>query len=92
MERDRWWLLLPEPVRRLPADLAATIGLTIITILVVILPVINETPLRVVFGLPFVLFLPGYAFIAALFPEAGESPEEHDDVFGEGHVCRQQRK
>jgi len=83
MERDRWWLLLPEPVRRLPADLAATIGLTIITILVVILPVINETPLRVVFGLPFVLFLPGYAFIAALFPEAGEPPKEHDDMFGE---------
>ncbi len=74
MDRDRWLLLLPEPVRRLPADLVATIGLTIATVLVVALPWVNETPLRVVFGLPFVLFLPGYAFIAALFPEAGESP------------------
>jgi len=37
----------------------------------VFVPVLNDTPLRIVFGLCFVLFLPGYAFIAALFPEAG---------------------
>jgi len=57
-----------------PADLAAVVILTITTLTAVFVPVINETPLRVVFGLCFVLFLPGYAFIAALFPEAGESP------------------
>ncbi|GAB6878826.1 hypothetical protein JCM17823_11000 [Halorubrum gandharaense] len=45
-----------------------------LTLGTVFLPVVNETPLRVAFGLVFVLFLPGYAFIAALFPEAGESP------------------
>jgi uncharacterized membrane protein len=67
-------LLLPEPVRRLPADLAAVVALVVLTNLAVLLPVIRETPLRVVLGLPFVLFVPGYAFIAALFPEAGESP------------------
>lgn len=69
-----WWLLLPEPVRELPADLAAVIVLTLITIVAVLAPGVQETPLRIVVGLPFVLFLPGYALIAALFPEAGESP------------------
>lgn len=68
------WLLLPEAVRQTPADLAAVIGLTLLTIFVVVMPGVRETPVRVIFGLPFVLFLPGYAFIAALFPEAGEPP------------------
>lgn len=70
------WLLLPRPVRRLPADLAAVLVLVVATVLSVFLPVVNETPLRVVLGLAFVLFLPGYGFIAALFPEAGESPTD----------------
>jgi uncharacterized membrane protein len=70
-DRSDLWLLLPEPVRRLPADLAGAVALVFLTVLAVLLPVVSETPLRVVFGLPFVLFVPGYAFIAALFPEAG---------------------
>lgn len=73
-DRSDLWLLLPEPVRRLPADLAAVVALVVLTVLAVLLPVVSETPLRVVLGLPFVLFVPGYAFIAALFPEAGASP------------------
>ena len=81
------WLLLPSPIRRLPADLAAVAALVLLTVAVVFLPVVRETPLRVVFGLPFVLFVPGYAFVAALFPEAGEGPvvdeeAEVDDVEG----------
>lgn len=72
------WLLVPRPVRRLPADLAAVIALVLVTNVVVLAPVIRETPLRVIFGLPLVLFLPGYAFSAALFPEHGESPPEGD--------------
>jgi len=76
-------LLLPAPVRNLPADLAAVVGLTLVTLVVVFVPVINGTPLRVAFGLGFVLFLPGYVFIAALFPEAGESPvEDEPDATG----------
>lgn len=74
-----WWLLVPRPIRRLPADLAAVALLTILTVLVVLIPGVRETPLRVVLGLPFVLFLPGYALIAALFPEAGEDPESNTD-------------
>ncbi|WP_247730662.1 DUF1616 domain-containing protein [Halovivax limisalsi] len=68
------WLSIPAPVRRLPADLAAVVVLVVATNVTVLAPVVRETPLRIVFGLGFVLFLPGYAFIAALFPEAGESP------------------
>ena len=74
MRGSDWWLLLPRPVRALPADLACVIGLVLVTDVVVLAPVLRESPLRVVFGLPLVLFLPGYAFVAALFPEAGEGP------------------
>ena len=81
------WFMLPEPVRRLTADLVAVIALTVATVIVVVVPVINETPLRVGFGLLFVLFLPGYAFIAALFPEEGTGPtpeaEATDSDFGD---------
>jgi len=70
------WLLLPRQLRALPADLAAvTLGVGV-ALATVFLPIISETPLRVVFGLVFVLFLPGYAFVAALFPEAGTSSTE----------------
>lgn len=67
-------LLLPRQVRELPADLAAVLGLVAATLGVVFLPVVNDSPIRVVVGLAFVLFVPGYAFVAMLFPEAGDPP------------------
>jgi uncharacterized membrane protein len=76
-------LLVPAPVRELPADLAATAALTVLAALSATLPVVSETPLRVVLGLPLVLFLPGYALIAALFPEAGEGPPAEPEGSGE---------
>ncbi|WP_435365828.1 DUF1616 domain-containing protein [Haloarchaeobius sp. DYHT-AS-18] len=79
-EDPDWRLLLPKDVREMPADLAMVVLLTLATTLSVFLPVVKETPLRVVLGLPFVLFLPGYAFVAALFPEEGESPVEYGDL------------
>ena len=80
MNRQEAWLLLPRPVRNLPADLASVVLLTGLTLLTVFAPVVSETPLRVVFGLVFVLFLPGYAFVAALFPEAktGDNQQESE--------------
>ena len=74
-------LLLPAPIRRLPPDLGAVAVLVCMTNAAVFLPGINQTPLRVLLGLPLVLFLPGYAFVAALFPEAGDAPvpADHDD-------------
>lgn len=72
---DIAWLLFPKQLRELPADLAAVTVGVVLTLGSVFLPVISDTPIRVAFGLVFVLFLPGYAFIAALFPETGSSPE-----------------
>jgi uncharacterized membrane protein len=73
-------LLLPKPVRTLPADLAVVVVLVFLACLFVVVPGLNDTPLRVVFGLPLVVFLPGYTLIAVLFPEAGSSMTADDDV------------
>jgi len=81
MVDSQWVALVPRPVRDLPADLAAVFLLTGLTLVAALAPVARETPLRVVFGLPFVLFLPGYALVAALFPEAGGDPDDE----GAGH-------
>lgn len=57
-----------EP-ENIPKDLVIVALWTVATILCIYLPVLDTSPLRVVFGLPMVLFIPGYALIAALFPE-----------------------
>ena len=73
-ERSDAWLMLPRPIRRLPVDLAAIGALVVLTVFAVFVPIVRETPLRIVLGLAFVLFAPGYAFVAALFPERGGTP------------------
>ena len=78
-ERPDWLLYLPAPLRTLPADLAFVLAMVVATLLATLVPGIDQTPLRIVIGLPFVLFAPGYALIAALFPERGPAPSEHDD-------------
>jgi uncharacterized membrane protein len=83
-DRGTWRLLLPPAVRNLPADLAAVIVSVLLTVGAVFVPGINDSFLRVIIGLPFVLFLPGYAFIAALFPEAGDEPNEDRGHADEG--------
>lgn len=50
-----------------PWDLLLVAGLTVLLDLVVLL--FPGSPVRIVLGLPFVLFFPGYAFVALLFPE-----------------------
>ncbi|ELZ09956.1 hypothetical protein C479_10295 [Halovivax asiaticus JCM 14624] len=67
-------LMVPRPIRELPADLAAVVVLVLAADVAALAPLIRETPLRIPLGLALVLFLPGYTFVAALFPEAGESP------------------
>ena len=53
---------------RTPGDLALVILLTLSCIPFVLVPPLNETPVRIILGLLLVLFLPGYSLIATLFP------------------------
>lgn len=67
-----WWLLLPDSVRRLPADLAIVVSIVVLAGITALLPGVNQTLLGVV-ALPFVLVTPGYAVVSALFPRAPDA-------------------
>lgn len=54
--------------RRFPSDLLLVTVLVLLTDIFVLVPGLNESIIRTVLGLPLVLFLPGYALIAALLP------------------------
>ena len=81
MSREQFdWRRTPPELGRIPADLVAVLVCVAITFVAVFVPGVRETPLRIVVGLPFVVFVPGYALIAALFPEAnGEGIKVTDD-------------
>lgn len=57
---------------RPPADLVAALVWTVLTLIAVYLPVVNQSPIRIIFGLPLVLLVPGYVLIAALFPRSDD--------------------
>lgn len=52
---------------RMPLDIIICLVLSILLVPLALLDV--EGPIRVILGLPFILFIPGYVFIYALFPE-----------------------
>ncbi|MCL7476363.1 MAG: DUF1616 domain-containing protein [ANME-2 cluster archaeon] len=54
--------------KTIPGDILAVIVLVILTAVFIVIPPLSNTWFRTVLGLPLVLFLPGYALIAALFP------------------------
>ena len=53
-------------------DLALTILLTLLFIIFISVPSLNESPVRIFLGLSLVLFLPGYSLTAMLFPESDD--------------------
>ena len=55
-----------------PADLALAVVWLVAGIGAIYLPILNETPIRIVLALPVVLFIPGYCLVAALFPKEGD--------------------
>jgi uncharacterized membrane protein len=55
---------------KIPVDLAICYIWIAATLLCIYLPVLNDSFFRILFGIPMVLFIPGYALIAALFPGA----------------------
>lgn len=56
------------PVKYSGMDLILIIAFALITVLLIYIPVLNQTIVRSAFGLVMLLFIPGYALIAALFP------------------------
>jgi len=57
--------------QKFPFDLLLVAGLVILTDIFVLIPVLSGSFIRTALGLFMILFLPGYALIAMLFPEKG---------------------
>lgn len=55
-----------------PYDLLLVVEWLVAAILAIYVPVLNETPVRVILALPVILFIPGYWIILALFPKEGD--------------------
>jgi|GEM_PF-243892 uncharacterized membrane protein/protocatechuate 3,4-dioxygenase beta subunit len=53
-------------------DILIILLLDLLSIIFVLIPPFNQTPLRIIFALPILLFLPGYMLIAAMFPRKEE--------------------
>lgn len=53
-------------------DLKIISFIVVLTIIFVLVPPLNATPLRTILGIPMVLFLPGYSLIAMLFPRKSD--------------------
>ena len=75
---------IPRPARRVPPDLVAVVVLTCLAIGAALLPVVSQTPLRLVFGSVLVLLLPGWVVAAILFPEAVDHEESPNRAHVEG--------
>jgi uncharacterized membrane protein len=58
--------------QEVPLDLTFVVVWLVASIIAIYLPLLNETPLRIVLTLPMILFIPGYCLIAALFPKKSD--------------------
>lgn len=68
-----WMKKLHNIIKHFPNDLALVILFTLLCIPFVLIPPLNEiSPIRIILGLPLVLFLPGYSLIATLFPRKND--------------------
>ncbi len=72
------WVTMKQYVEKIqrmfkgtPKDLALVI-IMLFCILFVLIPLLNETPMRLALTLLLALFLPEYSLIAALFPRKGD--------------------
>jgi uncharacterized membrane protein len=58
--------------QEVPLDLTLMVVWLVVSIAAIYLPILNDTPLRIVFTVPVIIFIPGYCLIAALFPKEGD--------------------
>lgn len=57
---------------KFPLDLLIMLIWTILTLIFVLNPLLSETVIRVVLGIPMFLFMPGYVLMAVLLPKTNE--------------------
>ena len=53
-------------------DLLVTIGFVVVAAVIITVPPLSSSPLRVVVGFPLLLFIPGYLLVSTLFPRNDE--------------------
>lgn len=58
--------------KKIPSDLLIMLLWTIMTFIFVIAPVLQNSIIRTILGIPMVLFIPGYVLIAALFTKKND--------------------
>jgi uncharacterized membrane protein len=74
---------------RLPSDLTTVVLVTLLVNASIFVPFLRGTPLQTVLGLLFVIAVPGYALVSALFPEADQSRfRTGDDSYARGATDR----
>ncbi len=56
----------------LPIDMKIILLWTILSILSIYTPIVNQTFLRIILSLPLLLFIPGYVLLAVLFPDSAD--------------------
>lgn len=61
---------------RYSTDLWVVIGITIALNAAVFAPVVRDTPLRIPLGFVFVMLVPGYAFVSALYPKHSRTEDD----------------
>jgi uncharacterized membrane protein len=55
-----------------PSDILMVWLTTVLCVIFVLTPILNDTIFRIILGLLLILFIPGYSLIAALFPKKGD--------------------
>lgn len=58
--------------QQFPADLALVVLWLAVCVIILYIPGLSETPIRMVLALPVLLFIPGYCLIAILFPKSDD--------------------
>lgn len=59
------------------ADLVVVVLVTLVLAEVMTFELLGNGPVRILLGVPFALFLPGYAFISFLFPRSADEQNRH---------------